>query len=342
MFHLSLYFTFICIVLNLLTVLTINSAARIPLWVNLVVNTAFFMIYPFMPLVFITYMLLFIFENSPTQHKERLRLTLWVIGIALAVYLVITLVNLSTGWIFSFSADFEYIRGPLNKLPLLLIIALIILALVQAIPERSSMDRFLLRIISWFPLLSLGILGVQVIYPNIVLTGTAMMLATLSVHLNFQVKKISEDDLTKLPNRETFIKTVELLSRRNRPVTILLISLDDFKYINDTYGRVRGDQFLLAIKQGLLSYFPEQRLYRYSGDEFSLILESKQTLGEAQLANQVIDLFHKPWNISGVQARIGASVAVLSLPLESDEHMDPINLLDHVIRTAKNKARTSL
>jgi len=339
MFHLSLYFTFICIVLNLLTVLTINSAARIPLWVNLVVNTAYFMIYPFMPLVFITYMLLFIFENSPTQHKERLRLTLWVIGIALAVYLVITLVNLSTGWIFSFSADFEYIRGPLNKLPLLLIIALIILALVQAIPERSSMDRFLLRIISWFPLLSLGILGVQVIYPNIVLTGTAMMLATLSVHLNFQVKKISEDDLTKLPNRETFIKTVELLSRRNRPVTILLISLDDFKYINDTYGRVRGDQFLLAIKQGLLSYFPEQRLYRYSGDEFSLILESKQTLGEAQLANQVIDLFHKPWNIAGVQARIGASVAVLSLPLESDEHMDPINLLDHVIRTAKNQGK---
>jgi len=339
MFHLSLYFTFICIVLNLLTVLTINSAARIPLWVNLVVNTAFFMIYPFMPLVFITYMLLFIFENSPTQHKERLRLTLWVIGIALAAYLVITLVNLSTGWIFSFSADFEYIRGPLNKLPLLLIIALIILALVQAIPERSSMDRFLLRLISWFPLLSLGILGVQVIYPNIVLTGTAMMLATLSVHLNFQVKKISEDNLTKLPNRETFIKTVELLSRRNRPVTILLISLDDFKYINDTYGRIRGDQFLLAIKQGLLSYFPEQRLYRYSGDEFSIILESRQTLGEAHLANQVIDLFHKPWNIAGVQARIGASVAVLSLPLESDEHMDPINLLDHVIRTAKNQGK---
>ena len=339
MFHLSLYFTFLCILLNLLTVLTINFATRIPLWLNMLVNTAYFMIYPFMPLVFISYMLLFIFEKSPSHHRKRLKFTLWVIGVFLAGYLILTLVNVFTGWIFSFNSEFEYIRGPLNKLPLLLIIILIILALVQAFPERNYMDRFLLRIIAWFPLLSLGILGVQLMYPNIVLTGTAMMLATLSVHLNFQVKKISEDDLTKLPNRETFIKTVELISRRNRPVTILLISLDDFKYINDTYGRTQGDQFLLAIKQGLQLHFPGQRLYRYSGDEFSLIIESKLGENEALLANRVTDLFHKPWNIPGVQARIGASVAVLSLPLESEEAMDPINLLDHVVRTAKNQGK---
>jgi len=339
MFHLSLHFTFICIVLNLLTVLTISYATQIPLWLNMLVNTTYFMVYPFMPLVFIIYMLLFIFENSPERHKNRLKSTFWMIGVCLAAYLVLTLVNLPTGWIFSFDTDFEYIRGPLNKLPLLLIIAFIILSLVQAIPERAYMDKFLLRIIAWFPLLSLSILGLQVLYPNIVLTGTAMMLATLSVHLNFQVKKISEDDLTKLPNRETFIKTLDLLSRRSRPVTILLISLDDFKYINDTYGRMQGDRFLVAIKQGLQSNFPGQRLYRYSGDEFSLIIESKHMESEALLAKKVVDLFRTPWTIPEVQARIGASVAVLSLPLESEEAMDPINLLDHVVRKAKNQGK---
>jgi diguanylate cyclase len=214
-----------------------------------------------------------------------------------------------------------------------------VVALFQAFPERKYMDRFLLRVISWFPFIALGILGVQLIYSNIILTGTAMMIATLAVHLNFQVKKISEDNLTKLPNRDTFAKTVEMVDKRGKPITIVLISLDDFKVINDTFGQLNGDRFLVAITAGLKELFPEEKLYRYGGDEFALILGKNNTLSEAQLIQRLKDKFHEPWHARGLQARISASIAILTLPLVQEEHLDPINLLDHAMRTIKNKGK---
>lgn len=339
MFVLSLNFTFFCIILNLLTIFTIEIAARIPLWINMVVNTAFFIISPFMPLIFIVYMLLFIFENSPITHRKRLSQTLWFMAIIISAYLIITIINIWSGWLFSFNESYVYIRGTLNKLPIFIPMFFIVIALIQAIPERKYMDRFLLRIISWFPLIAIALMTVQLIYPEIILSGSAMMIATLTVHLNFQVKKISEDNLTKLPNRETFAKNVEMLNKKGKPCTIILVSLDDFKVINDTYGQSKGDDFLIAIASGLKALFPEEKLYRYGGDEFAIIVRMENPLNESQMIQILQDEFHTPWQTSKVQAKISASIAILSLPLVQEDHLDPINLLDYAMRSIKNRGK---
>ena len=375
MFLISLYFTFSCMVLNIISVYTIINAAVIPLWINMVINTAFFAIYPLMPMLFIVYILLFIFEEAPAEHKSRLRFILIIMTISLTGYMIVTVMNLFNGLLFSFNADFVYVRGSLNQLPMYLAIFTIVITVIQALRERRYINHFFLQIISWFPILSLGILGVQFLFPSIALTGSAMMIATLAVYLNFQIKKIAEDNLTKLPNREMFTKTVENLVRRNRHGSILLVSLDDFKLVNDTYGRNLGDLFLLAIRDGLIDLFPNQRLFRYGGDEFALILHqevqepslnlsasnflpadgSVQHTVQQDPAKKIYDRFQNSWNVHNVQLKIKASIAVLSIPLADHsiqekqaayqhhthtlDSFDPINLLDHTIRTAKNMGK---
>jgi len=163
-----------------------------------------------------------------------------------------------------------------------------------------------------------------------------MMIAILIVYLNFQTKKISEDNLTKLPNRETFFQITEFNARKNRSATLLLISLDDFQVINDTYGQVKGDTYLVAVAKGIGELFPNQSVFRYSGDEFVVALKDSYPLRHGrQPIEHAMERFNLPWVVDGIPVWLGASMVVLRFPFKTEEPVDPIALMDYAMRTAK-------
>ncbi|MBN2793947.1 MAG: sensor domain-containing diguanylate cyclase [Clostridia bacterium] len=93
------------------------------------------------------------------------------------------------------------------------------------------------------------------------------------------------DDLTSLGNRRMLFETghveVEKALRYNRPLSIIFADIDRFKYINDTYGHMNGDEVLKDYATCLLqSLRLLDSKYRYGGDEF-IILLPETTLEEA-------------------------------------------------------------
>jgi diguanylate cyclase (GGDEF)-like protein len=84
------------------------------------------------------------------------------------------------------------------------------------------------------------------------------------------------DDLTELPNRRAFEdKLDELKIEKNKGAVVhfMMIDIDDFKNINDTYGHPVGDRALRDAALVLKEVFSEKGyfIYRYGGDEFSVI-----------------------------------------------------------------------
>ena len=101
-------------------------------------------------------------------------------------------------------------------------------------------------------------------------------------------KSASADEITKLPDRPIFENRLEQeISRSERssaPLSILLIDIDGLDTINDSSGRAAGDQVLAEIAGALGETIRSaDTLYRYGGDEFSLILPDTE-LGTAYLA----------------------------------------------------------
>jgi diguanylate cyclase (GGDEF)-like protein len=257
----------------------------------------------------------------------------------LAAYIVVVFLNLKTGWIFSFDSQAQYIRGPLNQLSLMVAIFQISVAITAIWVERQYLDQTFFKVILWLPPLSFAIIILQLLFPEIILTGTAIMIAILSVYLNFQTRRISIDNLTQFPNRESFISNLEHIRRFNRKAVVMLVSLNDFKLVNDTYGQKRGDQYLRVIAQGLQDLVPHGQLYRYGGDEFAIIDDVKHG---KNLAESVLDRFSSSWYVEGVSTRIKASLALMELPYKADRVAEPLTLLDHAIRTAKNRGKGQL
>src|ERR1051325_5774913 len=110
-------------------------------------------------------------------------------------------------------------------------------------------------------------------------------------HLEYQTQI---DSLTGLFNRRAFEKKVveefERAKRYQHPLSLLILDIDNFKTINDTYGHHGGDTALIRISEILKaktrrSDFPS----RYGGEEFVLILPETNQESALQVANKVQD-----------------------------------------------------
>ncbi|MGI6432448.1 MAG: diguanylate cyclase domain-containing protein [Sphaerochaetaceae bacterium] len=271
MFSFILIYAFFSLLLNLFSVFTIINPTLFPLWIHLTINTAFFLFYPLITPLFIYYLLLFAFEHSPKEHRMRLKIATRALVLVTLLYFVIVILNLFTGWIFFIDQKMMYQRGRANSLSLYIAVLYSLVGIITIFRERAYVEKFFLDVMRWFPVAPLAIIIIQIYHPEIVLTGSAFAIAILSVYLNFQTQKTTIDNLTKRLNREAFVAKVEQLHRHRHRSSILLIDIDNFKHINDTYGQLAGDRLLIAVADYMQKVDEKGELYRYGGDELALI-----------------------------------------------------------------------
>ena len=90
-------------------------------------------------------------------------------------------------------------------------------------------------------------------------------------------KHATTDALTGLANRhtlqESFPMEIQRCVENEKPVTMMMIDVDNFKQFNDMFGHIAGDRALSAVSKILRSQFrPRDILVRYGGDEFAILL----------------------------------------------------------------------
>jgi len=101
------------------------------------------------------------------------------------------------------------------------------------------------------------------------------------------------DDLTKLTNRRAFTQaaTTELArSRRSgRPISVVLVDIDDFKQVNDTFGHGTGDEVLRTVADVLRAHFREVDVAaRIGGEEFAVLLPETDGAGARDAAERFV------------------------------------------------------
>ena len=127
----------------------------------------------------------------------------------------------------------------------------------------------------------------------------------------------STDPLTGLPNRRYFDEFCGLLARRRRSgdaVAVLMVDIDRFKVLNDTYGHPAGDEVLKAVAGAIVAAVREEDVpARVGGEEFAVLLrnpgpEVAVEVGErVREAVRALDLV--PLGIPGVSVSVGVATA---------------------------------
>jgi diguanylate cyclase (GGDEF)-like protein len=160
-----------------------------------------------------------------------------------------------------------------------------------------------------------------------------------------QIERMARHDaLTGLPNRLLFrehLDEVVRSSRAGESLAVLCIDLDRFKAVNDTLGHPVGDELLRAVAQRLSSCVRQTDMVaRLGGDEFAIIQTgAAQPASANALAERLVRMIAKPFDIAGYQVLVGTSVGAALSP---NDGLDPDDLLkkaDLALYNAKSEGR---
>lgn len=126
----------------------------------------------------------------------------------------------------------------------------------------------------------------------VTLLVTLIIIYTINIYQKQLVQMASEDSLTGLANRrkfnEDFEKLYKLYKKGVNRLTLLLIDIDDFKGVNDTFGHLVGDEALVRVAEILRADLrASDMIARWGGEEFSLLLVDVSQENAAKIAQSI-------------------------------------------------------
>ncbi len=156
------------------------------------------------------------------------------------------------------------------------------------------------------------------------------------------------DSVTGLPNRHFFNRHTMELDRQQVEsglnFALLFIDLDNFKYVNDTFGHRVGDLLLVAVAERLQSALRVRDLVvRLGGDEFSVLLDDPQYLEVAlRLANKMLAVLSLPFNCEDHEFLVSASIGVALMPEHADRFDELLSCADAAMYAAKAMGKNNV
>lgn len=158
------------------------------------------------------------------------------------------------------------------------------------------------------------------------------------------------DGLTNVFNKKYLIQTLDYallgLRRKNSSIGVLLIDIDNFKAYNDHYGHMEGDVCLKEvakiINMNLLR--EEDKVFRFGGEEFVIVLESVDLEGAIVMAKKIIDSLRQrkiPHEYSSAESYVTVSIgiSVFSHPDENLNRDDLLKFPDEAMYEAKKNGK---
>jgi len=177
-------------------------------------------------------------------------------------------------------------------------------------------------------------------------TSHLLLLEKLKNKTDTLATKVNQDGLTALPNRTLFMdrlkQGIAMCQREDKSLAVLFIDLDNFKYINDTYGHKVGDSVLKEVAQNILSLMRAQDTFaRLGGDEFTIIFHEDNSKKHIEIfAGKIIAALNKKILIDSHEISVSCSIGI-SMYKDGSDSEKILHEADMAMYKAKHNGKNS-
>ena len=158
----------------------------------------------------------------------------------------------------------------------------------------------------------------------------------------------STDSMTKLYNRRYFTKTskhiLDLAKRENQDISLIMLDIDKFKTINDTYGHDVGDEVIISLANELISTQRSSDVVcRFGGEEFVILLPNTPIEGAVHTAENIRkNIENIILEINNKQISFTVSIGVSSIKQDETNIEKALKRADEALYSAKENGRNKV
>ncbi|MGR3762891.1 sensor domain-containing diguanylate cyclase [Rossellomorea sp. NS-SX7] len=235
----------------------------------------------------------------------------------------------STGWGVVSQTPVSVIQSPLQELfskmaiqsiPILLIILLIAWILTNNISKP-------LNVLAQYSEEGFNTKQLSVSFKEVEMKSNIYEVRQLYYQVNKYFNKLNEeiqiDGLTGIANRKTFDSVIKDWIGRKESFSLIMLDIDRFKQVNDTYGHLTGDEVLKFLSSIITRYVEGEHLgFRYGGEEFGLLLKGYGVKQSYLVADELRK--ELAGTISPTGKPITISLGVTEFQEEKDNHPETI------------------
>lgn len=253
---------------------------------NQIGNFVIYLINPIVPSIWMLYV-----HNQIHQDELKTLRLVPTLLVPLVANTVLLILSQYFGWYYVIDTQNIYHRGPLFIIPLSMTVTLLSISFFITLWNRHKLDRRSFLSLLLFPMPLVVCIVLQVINSQLSTLVNGLAISLLIVFVNIQSSSIHTDHLTGIHNRkrlEDYLRRRISASTNQRSFAAILLDMDDFKAINDTYGHDVGDRALTdavhLLKQCVrINDF----IARYGGDEFVIVLDISDRVDLEAMADRI-------------------------------------------------------
>ena len=168
--------------------------------------------------------------------------------------------------------------------------------------------------------------------------------------IHYKTKELTiKDDLTEAYNRRYFEEYLDeefvRAKRYGSNLSLIFFDVDNLKDVNVKYGHLTGSKTLQEIAHRIiLTVRGIDKVVRYGGDEFCVVLPETDTQGAYQVADRVrITIAERPFRVSeNAQVNLTGSIGIASFPAHAQTKEDLIRQADRAMFTIKNQSKNAI
>ncbi len=230
-------------------------------------------------------------ETRGTLFHRKQTLLLTTLPLLALIGMIIS--NLWTKRLFAFDEELNYVRGGQFQLEMGLLVLITALfsvrLLIHTQNETDPIKKSHQHLVASFPLGLLLAWALTRFGEAVPVICVAITIELLCLFMGTSTQQISMDKLTQVNNRQNLLSFLDYkLVNHDEKIFLLMMDLDYFKTINDTYGHLEGDDALVraakALKSVCGSFKRRPYIARYGGDEFIVVVECSKPEAEELIA----------------------------------------------------------
>lgn len=240
--------TFFAAFFNMLSVYNIAHFTEKSHFICTLITSLYFFTLLICPFIMTSYVC-----DIAIQNEKKKKIFNSVCGIIQSIYFLIVIINAKTGWIFRFDSVEGYVRGPLKNLTYILSIAYALAIVLTVLIQRQRLARRIFWVFILYPFVSLYFVGIQFVFPKILLTGVASFTSVLFAYMTIQSYTMEINLKTGLMTEGRLRKRIAI---QRKGGVLYVFTIDNINMIQSSLDVAEVNQLYLRLGEIFMNIFP--------------------------------------------------------------------------------------